>query len=244
MSRIIIVTIFFNFLVFNLIADELKFITHELKPFAWKDSKGDYHGIVYELCKETIKRMGYNSDNIEVYPFIRALKTVQEEDNYVLFPVARTLERETTLKWVGPAISNNVYFYKLKQNKTELKTLSDLKNLKYIGVGRGNASEALLIKEGFKNLHDVTNEMNAVKMLALGRVEAVPVGEMVVNEMMEQANVDKNKIQKTDIKLTDSILYIAFSKNIPDSEIAKWQTMFETVKNEKYDALYKKYIDH
>lgn len=83
---------------FYLQAQDLKFITHELKPFTWIDENNNFKGIVYELCNETIKRLGYNLDNIELMPFPRALKTVMEEDNYILFHVSKTVDREEKLK--------------------------------------------------------------------------------------------------------------------------------------------------
>jgi polar amino acid transport system substrate-binding protein len=145
---------------------------------------------------------------------------------------------------VGPIISNDVYFYKLTKNYFILNTLSDLKKLEHIGVGRGNASETLLIKEGFTNLYTVNNERNAILMLASGRVDVVPIGEMVINEMIKQADIDKTIIEKTNIKLTESVLYIGFSKNISDNEIKKWQEIFDIVKKEIYEDLYTKYINH
>jgi hypothetical protein len=95
MKKFLIILFISTLLTFSLYAKELKFLTHELKPFTWKDSHDNtIKGIVYDLCRETINRMGYNSSKIEVYPFVRALKMVQTKDNYVLFHVARTPERE------------------------------------------------------------------------------------------------------------------------------------------------------
>lgn len=226
-------------------AENLRFITHELKPFTWTDEQsGATQGLVYDLCKETIVRMGHKKPKIEVFPFIRALKIAQSKDNIVVFHVARNGERERTLKWVGPIISNGVYFYKNKNSHFSVSSLDDLKKLNHIGVGRGNASETLLNELGFNNLYPVNNEMLAVEMLALNRVDAVPVGEMVVNELVRQAKLDIKLLEKTNIKLTESVLYMAFSKNISDTEIQKWQNTFDRVKREKYEALYQQYISH
>lgn len=226
-------------------AENLRFITHELKPFTWTDeSSGITQGLVYDLCKETIIRMGYTQPNIEVVPFIRALNIAQSKNNIVVFHVARNAERERTLKWVGPIISNGVYFYKNKSTHFTVSSLADLKKLNHIGVGRGNASASLLQQMGFTNLYPVNNEMLAVEMLALNRVDAVPVGEMVVNELVRQANIDIKLLEKTKIKLNESVLYMGFSKNISDTEIQKWQKTFERVKDEQYEALYQHYISH
>lgn len=222
-----------------------KFITHELKPFTWKNDKsGAMQGIVYEICEETIMRMGYKNPEIKVLPFVRALKAVQKEKNCVVFHIARNLERENTMKWVGPIISTGVYFYKNKNTKYKAETIEDFKKLKNIGVGRANASHKLLINQGFKNLYDLTNEIQAVQMLESNRVDAVPVGELVLNDLAEKAVIDISKLEKTKVKLTESVLYIGFSKNISDTEIQNWQNAFESVMREKYEILYKKYISN
>lgn len=222
---------------------DLKFVTHELKPFTWvNETNQEMHGIVYEMCRETIVRMGYKNPKIEVWPFIRVLEVLQKENDYVAFHVARNAERENTMKWVGPIIFNGVYFYKNKNTDFKAETIEDFKELDNIGVGKANASQEILKNQGFKNIYEVNNEMQALQMLKLNRVDAVPVGEFVVNELAKQSMVDMKSLEKTKVKLTESVLYIGFSKNISDAEIKKWQAVFETVKKEKYNELYKKYI--
>lgn len=125
-----------------------------------------------------------------------------------------------------------------------MDSLDDMKKLGQIGVGRGNASEAVLLKNDFTNLYAVTNEIAAIEMLILRRVDAVLIGEMVVSEMSKSTSIDIKLLEKTNLKLLDSILYIGCSKNISDSEISKWQSVFDKVKAEKFEGLYKKYIEN
>ena len=225
------------------LADELKFLTHELKPLTWKDPQTDQvRGFAYDLCRETIIRMGYAKPSIQIVPFARLLKSVQEDDNTVAFHVAKTEERAPLMKWVGPIVKSGVFFYVNASSTFAANALDDMRQLKIIGVGRSNASEALLKKSGFTNLWSVNNEEQALKMLETKRVEAVPVSELIVNELARQEMIDLNHLRKTDIELTQSTLYIGFSKNISDAEIEKWQKTFDQVKREKYDLLYRQYL--
>ena len=224
-------------------ASELVFMTHELKPLTWKDPQtGQLRGFAYDLCRETIVRMGHSDPAFQVIPFARLLKAVEEKDNTVAFHVAKNEERAPLMKWVGPIITGGVYFYLNASSTFTANTLDDMRQLKTIGVGRGNASEALLKTAGFTNLWDVTNEEQALKMLETNRIEAVPVGELVVDDLARQGMIDIKKLRKTGIMLTQSTLYMGFSKNISDGEIEKWQHTFDQVKREKLDMLYRQYL--
>lgn len=224
-------------------AQELTFLTHELKPFTWVDQEDlALKGFIFDLCKETMMVMGYGPAGIKNYPFCRVLEAVQQNPNTVAFHLARTSERESTMKWVGPLLSNRVFFFVRKGAALPGNLIEDFKKMKSIGVGRGNASHVELVRLGFTNLTPVTNEMQAVLMLALGRVDAVPVSELVIQELSRQAEVTPGLIVNSQIKLFDSTLYMGFSKNIPDQTVAQWQSALDQVKSIYYERLYTQYI--
>jgi polar amino acid transport system substrate-binding protein len=106
----------------------------------------------------------------------------------------------------------------------------DAKALKTIGVGNGNASMRLLEKAGFANLTPVNDEGMLIKMLFTGRVDAAPVSELVMDSAIKDNNFDEKQVIKTDLKLYESTLYLAFSLSTPDEVIVKWQAAFEAVK--------------
>jgi polar amino acid transport system substrate-binding protein len=219
---------------------DITIYSHELKPFTWEEN-GIIKGLVYDLISETMKKMNVNS-KIQLLPFDRALLSVQNGDNKAIFHVQRTPARENTLKWVGPIISNNVYIYCYKNSIDKIDSLDGLRSLKYFPVVRGEATEEYLTKLGFVNLFQVRRQDQCLKMLSDGKVEAAAFGELVVSAYARDANIDLSLIERTNIKLFDSVLYMGFSKNVPDETINKWQKALEEVKRSRYDALYKKYI--
>ena len=224
------------------VAGDMAFMTHVIRPLSWQDSQKQYRGLAYELSAMTMSRLGYKPQAIETYPFARALRLVETTDDQVLFPVARIPERENLVKWVGPLISNGVYFYQRKDAKTNIRTIEDLKKLPSIGVGRSNASMALLAKQGFRNLYPVSDETQAIQMLALGHVDAVAVGELVILAMQRSERLGPVAFRRIDIKLYDSDLYMAFSKNVSDQEIQRWQRGLTEVRKERFQTLYDHYI--
>jgi polar amino acid transport system substrate-binding protein len=210
-------------------ADDILIITHELKPFVWLDRQGRLHGNAYELVLAIQARLGNDAQAIKYYPFARAIRTVETEDNVAVFPVARTPDREQRFKWVGPIATNGVYLYTLRSNAARLDSLEDAKTLKSVGVGNGNASMRFLEKAGFTNLVPTNDEEMLVKMLLSGRVDAAPVSEPVMDSAIKDNHVDQAQVIRTTFKLYDSALYLAFALNTPDDVIAKWQAAFEAV---------------
>jgi len=227
-------------LINNANAADLTVISHELKPFTWKDN-GAIKGLAYDLVAATMKKMN-NQSEIKLLPFTRALTMVQNEPDIILFHVQRTAEREHTMKWVGPIVTNGVYIYRIKNTKTRLNNLEDLRKLKYIAVVSGEATDFFLKERNFTNLFHVRQQSQSLEMLTNGKVEASPFGELVVGAYAKDNNIDSSLIEKTNIKLFESVLYMGFSKNIPDDVIRKWQYALEAVKQAQYIHLYQKYI--
>jgi polar amino acid transport system substrate-binding protein len=211
-------------------AEDLLVITHELKPFVWSDRQGQLHGSAYDVVASILTRMGDDAGGIKYYPFARAIRAVATQGNVAVFPVARTSDREHSFKWVGPIATSGVYLYTRMSNTVPLNSLMDAKALKTIGVGNGNASMRLLEKAGFANLTPVNDEGMLIKMLFTGRVDAAPVSELVMDSAIKDNNFDEKQVIKTDLKLYESTLYLAFSLSTPDEVIVKWQAAFEAVK--------------
>lgn len=224
-------------------ATEIEFMTHFMRPFTWKE-EGKYKGFAVEIVREMMKSMNH-PENFEMYPFIRGLKTVQSEPNRAFFIAARRPEREKTVKWVGPLVTNGVYFYKKKGSSVKLDSLEDLWNLITIGVGNGVADDTFLRSKGFTNLYRVNNAQQLVQMLVAGKIDATPIGELVMREMAKDAGIDPNKIERTAIKLYDSVVYLVFSKNVSDEVVKQWQQALDKLKaSGKYQEIYQNFIPY
>lgn len=222
-------------------AGRFTFLTHYITPFTYEEN-GSVKGFAVDIVREMMKIMKH-PEEFEMYPFKRALRTVQNTPNHALFIVAKRPERENTIKWVGPLITSGVYVYKMKGNPVKVSSLDDLKNLNAIGVGRGNADHTYLEAKGFTNLYPANNHMQSIQMLYKGRVDVTSGSELVVPEMAKQAGLDVSRIERTDLKLYDSVLFLGFSKDTPDETIAQWQQALDTLKaSGKYQKIYMKYL--
>lgn len=225
----------------NANASDLKFYTHFLKPFSWQD-EGRFEGMAVEVVSEMMKVMGVDIKFYDI-PFARGLHQVQNGEKTALFIVARRPEREDTVKWVGPIATDEVFVYKNKNMYFEINDLDDLKGLRAVGVGRGNADHVFLEDMGFDNLYATTNQQQSLQMLVSNRIDATPMGRMVMIPTALEAGIDLQVIERTSLKLYDNLLFLAFSKDISDEEVVKWQEAFEEVKSSgRYQEIEDKYI--
>jgi len=222
-------------------ANEIVFTTHFMKPFTWQED-GEFKGFATEIVREMMKIMNH-PEKFQMYPFIRGLKEVQSESNRAFFIVARRPEREQTVKWVGPLVSNGVYFYKKKNSSVKLDSLEDLWNIKSIGVERGVADETFLHSKGFNNLVSVDNHQQLLQMLDAERIDVGSMGELVMPEMAKNAGINPNDFERTAIKLYDSEVNLVFSKDVSDQVVLKWQQALDDLKaSGEYQKIYQKYI--
>ncbi len=222
-------------------AKELTFLTHFIKPFTYQEN-GQVKGFAVDLVREMMKLQGQPQE-FEVYPFKRGLRTVQNTPGHAFFIVARRAEREGTVKWVGPLISSGVYFYKKKGVQINADSLEGIRGKYSVVVQRGNADHYFLQEKGFTKLNITNNQKLSLQMLDKGRVDLTPISELVMPELAKEAGIDINNIQRTDLKLYDSTLYLVFSKNTADATVAQWQQALDSLKaSGKYQALCDKYL--
>lgn len=249
------ITLFFFCLVFCFVASvssacDLHFMTHDVSGASFIDKNGQLRGeegkglrsYLLELVIETLAVAGCTDSSINTIPFPRGLKMVQTEDNNALFNVARARSREQTVKWIGPLYNGRVDFYR-SANKPDVTSLEEAREVKAIGVQLGAGDNAFLQSLGFANLYEVPTQGHALKMLAKGRLDLVPAGNLVVKPLMKQFDIAPDAIVRTSLKLSDTVGYIAVSQNVSDDIIKKLQDALDKVKDSPLNQeLIEKYL--
>lgn len=216
-------------------AGEFKILTHNSKHQI-KVVDGIYHGIekagkrafYIELMKVLLRKMNYPL-TIENVPFPRGLLWVQTEDNYIFFAVQRTESREETVKWVGPISTGSDYFYEWKSRPTQIKKTEDATNLK-VCVLRDSVHDACLSKDGFTRLLKHSDYTTCFDMLKHGRVDLAISSPDTLEDKLKATETPFEMVQSTGVVVLEGNIYIAFSKNISDQEIDKWNAALAEIK--------------
>ncbi len=237
---LLVCTLVFSFSISNVIAEPFTIMTEDYAPFNYKD-KGKLTGLSSEVMFEISKRVGHPS-KIKILPWSEAYQTIQKKDGHILFSMTRTEQREDLFKWVGPIAPNKWVFYAKKGSGLNIKNLDDARKVAKIGTYKDDAAEIFLKKEGFKNLNSVVNDdENAAKLIA-GEIDLWIVSELQGVYKTKKSGMDSASLEKV-LDVKDTQLYIAFSKNTSESEIAKWQKALEDMKADgTYQKIMSKYL--
>lgn len=220
-------------------AAEFKILTEEYPPFNYTED-GKLTGLSSDIVREITKRLGHSSE-ITVQPWARAYNAIQKEDGIILYSMTRTEQREDLFKWAGPVASNKWVFFAKKGSGVTINSIDDAKKLRKIGTYKDDATEQFLKEQGFTNISSVIKDEQNVPKLMAGRITLWIVGELQGIHKARVQGLDGELEKVFDVK--DTQLYIAFSRNTPDTEIAKWQKALDDMKADgTYDAMMKKYM--
>lgn len=219
--------------------ETFKIMTEEYPPFNFTE-EGKLTGLSTEVVQQLAKKIGH-PEKIEMLPWARAYGLIQQSDGQILFSMTRTEEREKMFKWVGPIASNKWVFFAKKGSGITLGSLEDAKKVEKIGTYKDDAAESFIKAEGFTNIDSVVNDDQNVPKLMAGRINLWIVGELQGIHKAKAKGVADQLEKVLDVK--DTQLYIAFSKNTSDAEVAKWQAALDAMKADgSYDALIMKYM--
>lgn len=194
-------------------------------------------GVAPEVVREIQKLVGDDSE-LKAVPWLRAYDHTQKAPMHALFAIVRIPEREKLFKWVGPVFGEGDYFFKRKGSSFEVNSLDDARNARRIAVRKDGYTHQTLVSNGFKNLDVGPSYDSSYKKLVEGRVDLVLMGERTYYYMLKKAGIDPAIFERTNFKFADSAAWLAFSPDVPDSIIQKWQQALDTLKaNGKYGEI-------
>lgn len=235
-----------NFYLPSLWAKENKIniVTEEWAPYNYSEN-GSLRGLSVEIVQHIIQRLKGNI-HIQLYPSMRAAHMLNNVPGTMLITMFRTPEREDKYKWIGPLDDGAIYFHKKKGNPLVISNLEDAKKVKKIACRHGGLVFNTLKAAGFNNLDSSSTDGTSVyKKLLLDRcdlgISDTPLG---VKHLLRQMDYPTDALVQTAVKVIESTLYIACSKDISDDEIKLWQKTLDEMKaSGLYAKIHKKYSE-
>lgn len=223
---------------------KLKIVTEEWAPYNYSEA-GVPKGFSVEIVQAIAQSLGTDID-IQLLPSMRAKASLESNQRTMLITMLRTPERETQYKWIGPLGDSAIYFYKREGSPLAIATLEDAKKVSSICARQGGLAISRLRAAGFTNLDAGASDGKTVyKMLIFGRCDlAVSDSPLGVSHLLKQMNYPLDAVVQTPVKLLTSSAYIACSKDIPDTEIARWQMALDKLKaSGAFQTILKKYME-
>ncbi len=202
-------------------AQDMTVLTEEAPPSNFT-RKGVLTGSSTEVVREILRRLE-QPDNIQVLPWARSYKRLQNESHVALFATTRTPERENQFHWVGPLFTMHFGFYARKGHGLQLRSLEDAKAVGSIATYKDDVREQLLLSMGFTNLDSSKSQVINLKKLMTGRVDLVLLGNIGITDLARQQGVDPPELELV-LPFRSYQCYIAISRQTPKAVAERWQS--------------------
>lgn len=221
---------------------ELRIITEVYPPYNFVDKNNNVTGQSTEIVQAILEKTGTQA-SIEVMPLSQGLALAEKGPGIVIYSINRTAQRENLFKWVGPIGYYEQAFYAKKGATIAINELEDAKKIDKIGVYKGDAGGQFLVSQGFTNLDESLTDAEALQKLMDGKVQLWLGNKDGLTITAAQAGVNPDDLVMMPTVVIRADLYIAFSKDIPDSTVTAWQSALDALKQEKdidYKTVYEK----
>ena len=211
-------------------AKPVSILTEEWAPYNYMDN-GKLVGFSVEIVEEILKDLRLDCP-IRFLPGMRASRILNTQPRTMMITMLRTPARETQYKWIGPLGEDAIYFYKKKGGTLDVASLEDAKKVRRVACRNAGLVHDALLKNGFANLDTFAADGPAIyRKLLAGRcdlgVSDAPLG---VKHLLKEWHLPLDTLVQTSVKIVESPLYIACSKDLPDSEIVLWQKSLDKMK--------------
>lgn len=216
--------------------EDLTYMTEDYPPNNYVDEYGILQGFAVLLIREIWKEMECPEQKITVYPWARAYLNIQSRPRQVLFTMSHTESRDSLFKWLGPISTSEIVLVGKRSNsgKIAITNLSETSRYK-TGVIRSDVGEQMLINKGVseKNFTKYPDMQSMIISLQKGDIEIICIGIEAFNEIKKTSGQTFYKL----FTVEKSLDYIAFSKDVPDSLILKFQKALEAIRPRHLELL-------
>lgn len=210
-------------------AGQLKILTEDNPPLSF-EKNGRPGGFSVEVVREILTRLGCRAP-IRVTPWARGLQMLDTQPNVALFSTARTPDRESRYRWVGPLCIMHWGFFARADSPLRVESLDDARKVRAIATYHNDAKERYLKLRGFTNLESANSPRNNLKKLLSGRVDLWLHPIIGAPLIARQLGIDPGRLRMV-LPVASVDLYIAFSRDTPPAEIQRWRNALNGIKKD------------
>lgn len=204
---------------------------------------GEIQGIAIDILNESTN---YGAPEFSFrfdIPWKRAQIMIQDQskDISAIIPFSYSEQRKNQFKWISLLCVRHFKIYSLSNN---IKTMNEAKN-KYIGVVRGHVLINIMKDLDFSKIY--TGAENAkinIKMLQLGRVDAVADSDLIVMYNWSKINNENIELHEGPEIGEANYIYIASSLDFPQEIANQIDSALEIMRNKGIiDEIIQKWMD-
>ncbi len=149
-------------------------------------------------------------------------QSIDEDELSVLFGLNRSSLEEA--QWVGPLLSDSVYFLERKSKNAPIANLDEARKVKSICVVRGTSHALWLEELAFTNIRQESSYNQCWELLMNGEVGLTTISVAILPTIRALESAISDDVLLSNVKLRDNEFYLKFHKNTPLKTINTWQS--------------------
>ncbi|QPF74243.1 transporter substrate-binding domain-containing protein [Roseateles sp. DAIF2] len=222
-------------------AAPLRLLSEEFPPINYSE-QGRPRGLAVEVVQEIQRRLEQPAE-IEFMPWARAFREAQQPQRpAALFAMARTPERERLFKWVGPIVTFYSALYAPAGGGLRLRHLGEARLVEEVLVVRGWYTAEQLRSQAFRNLFEVSDPQQGVRMLLARRAPLFATERISMPATLAEMGLPADALEIV-YSFASTEGYIAFSRGTPDALVRAWQRQLDAMKRDgSFQAIYKRWL--
>lgn len=181
-------------------------------------------GTTVEKVTRVMRKLGLPFSALQAAPWARAYQEAKSRPYAMVFPIARTREREKYLDFTFKILDTDIYFYRLAaRNEIQPGALEEARKYR-VCVVLNDYRHEFLTEQGFSKLEVSPDSTLNVRKLVAGRCDLLPSTESGIAGKLKALGLDRALVARG-IRLDklDSGLYAAFNKDTPPEVIARFR---------------------
>jgi len=202
----------------------ITYFTEEFPPFNYQENNSTA-GIAISLLRAITKENGdeISPSDITIVPLQEGLSTVRNTTGSAIFSIAKTPERESNYRWVGPFATYDIVLYSLKSSNLTISSPEDLQNYTF-GAVTSDVSIEKLSQIGVNTSKIITDQdpMELFRLLKSGKIDLVTTSDTAGKYFLKKMNESQDDYAIV-YHFDSTPLYYAFNKDTPDSIITPFE---------------------
>ena len=222
----------------GVMAASLTAYTEEWAPYNYGED-GTVKGIATDVLRAACAEAGLDC-KIVIVPWARALNTVANTPNTLVFTIARTPARDNDFLWVGPLLPRAVWIY--TRPGLDAKSLAELR----FGVVRDDATGPDLIAAGVPASAIVADTSNAsvLRMYRRSMVDALVDTEIGMAWNLRNAAMPADSVVRQKKLSEVGAYYFAFNRQSDLATVRALQQALDKIKHDgTLEAIKKRYLE-
>jgi polar amino acid transport system substrate-binding protein len=188
----------------------------------WRDDIG---GSSTEVVKAMLEEAGYDY-RMRLRNWGVGYRRTLERPYYGLYSTARTPQRETIFKWVGPIAEYNWTIFRYEGSTVEVNSLDDLRSLR-VG-GYANSATTLFLQDQGIEVSTLPNDSLNAQRLAQNQIDVWIASDVNAYALAEEAGYPDIEPEWI-IRTVD--MYLAMNIDTPTDVVNRLQAALERVQN-------------